>query len=234
MIWRASFPRGRRIKVAFIGFLPKEKSSHPRTNPHAPVTFHVNRESRAESMRHYESLFDFNTAGIEPAPVYFRAAVDTLMISGLDVFDDSEGLFESLFPTTRLQNIRFLELHNAFWDTTMYQKALLTHGDDRSELEEYLKGAEEEGVFTLLGKTLLHPRSLVTPRFSNLKRLKFVVDAAEFEVFLEDRFDVDRCLEETRAWYEREKELNPSVEIPDIDVRYERAGLFPNFRGYWW
>lgn len=88
-------------------------------------------------MRHYESLFGFNTAGTELAPVYFRAAVDTLMISGLDVFDDSEGVFESLFPTRRLQNIRFLELHNAFWDTTMYQKALLTHGDDRPELEAY-------------------------------------------------------------------------------------------------
>ena len=185
-------------------------------------------------MRHYEPLFGFNTAGIELAPVYFRAAVDTLMISGLDVFDDSEGVFESLFPTRRLQNIRFLELHNAFWDTTMYQKALLTHGDDRPELEAYLKGAEEVGGYTLLGKTLLHPRSLVMPRFPNLKRLTFVVDAGEFELYLEERIDVACCLEDTRAWYEREKELNPGVEIPGIDVRYDPVGHFPNLRGYWW
>jgi len=238
MIWRASFPPGRRIKVAFklCGYLCKGKYSQPQTTHPAPVTFHVNKESRAESMRHHESLFGFNTAGIEIAPVYFRAAVDTLMISELLVFDHSEGHLERLFPTMRLQNILFLELHNPCWvNKTLYQKALLTHGDDRSELEKYIKNVDETGWYSILGEALLHPQSLVMQRFPNLKRLTFVVDEEDMtRNHLNEEVQVERCLSEIRAWYEREKELNPSVEIPEIDVCHETVPLFHKMDDYWW
>lgn len=224
IIWRASFPPGRRIKVAW-----------GRTNHPAPVTFHINKESRAESMCHHESLFTFRRAGFELTPVYFRAAVDTLMISDLGVFDFEEGYLERRFPTMRLQNIRFLELHNPCWQhITMYQKALLTHGDDRSELEEYINGLYETESCAVYGRLLLHPRSLVMQRFPNLKRLTFVVDEED-----KDRNDlvaavhVERCLGDIRAWYKREKELNPGFEIPEIDVRHETVSLFHNRDGNW-
>jgi hypothetical protein len=117
-------------------------------------------------MRHHESLFGFNTAGIELAPVYFRVAVDALMVSQLGVFDFTDGHLEMLFPSMRLQNIRFLELHNPCWeDEKMYQKALLTHGDDWSELEECINGALRGHLYADLGKALLHPRRLVMQRF---------------------------------------------------------------------
>ena len=231
IIWRASFPPGRRIKVAFklCGYLCKGKYSQPQTTHPAPVTFHVNKESRAESMRHHESLFGFNTAGIELAPVYFRAAVDTLMISELLVFDHSEGHLERLFPTVRLQNILFLELHNPCWvNKTLYQKALLTHGDDRSELEKYIKNVDETGWYSILGEALLHPQSLVMQRFPNLKRLTFVVDEEDKykdRNYLVAAVHVERCLGDVRAWYKREKELNLGFEIPEIDVRHETVSL---------
>jgi hypothetical protein len=203
MIWRASFLPGRRIKVAFkrLGRLYDEKYSHPRTTHPAPVTFHVNKESRAESIRPHESLFGFNTAGIELAPVYFRAAVDTLMISELPVFDLSEGHLERLFPTMRLQNILFLELHNPCWVIkTMYEKALLSHGDDRSGLEEYIDGLDERDWHYDLAKALLHPRSLVMQRFPNLKRLTFVVDEEDMaRNYFNAEIQVKRCLKEIRA-----------------------------------
>lgn len=128
-------------------------------------------------MRHYELLFTFRSAGFELIPVYFRAAVDTLMICDLDVFDFTEGYLERRFLTMRLQNIRFLELHNPCWENiTMYQKALLTHGDNRSALEEYINGLHETERLAVLGRALLHPRNLLMQRFTNLKRLTFVVD----------------------------------------------------------
>jgi hypothetical protein len=238
MIWRASFPPGRRIKVAFkrLGRLYQEKYSHPRTTHPAPVTFHVSKESRTESMHHHESLFGFNTAGIELAPVYFRAAVDTLMISELLVFDYTEGHLESLFPTMRLQNILFLELHNPCWVIEpVYQKALLSHGDDRSGLEEYIDGLDEKDWHRDIAKALLHPRSLVMQRFPNLKRLTFVVDEEDIgRSYFSEEIQVKHCLREIRTWYELEKELNPGLEIPEIDVCHETVRLFHKMHEYWW
>ena len=187
-------------------------------------------------MRHHEPLFGFNTAGIELAPVYFRAAVDTLMISELAGLDISEGHLERLFPTMRLQNILFLEVHNPCWvNQTMYQKALLSHGDDRSWLEEYIDGLDEKDWHRDIAKSLLHPRSLVMQRFPNLKRLTFVVDEEDIgRNYFNDEIQVKRCLREIRAWYEREKELNPGLEIPEIDVCDETVRLFHEMDEYWW
>ncbi len=182
-------------------------------------------------MNHYSAS---NTAGIELAPVYFRAAVDTLMISELPVFDLSEGHLERLFPTMRLQNIFFLELHNPCWVIkTMYQKALLSHGDDRSGLEEYIDSLDEKDWHRDIAQALLHPRSLVMQRFPNLKRLTFVVDEEDIgRNYFNDEIQVKRCLREIRAWYEREKELNPPVEVPEIDVCHETVSFFHNMEEY--
>lgn len=129
MVWRASFPASRRIKVRMDY---KHHQKYWWYSHLTPVTFHVNKESRAESRCSHECLFEAYGSTSDLLPLYFRARVDTLIVSGIDVMNHSDCR-KTYFPRhmqSAYDKVRCLELYNACWPPIkMCQDAILMHND---------------------------------------------------------------------------------------------------------
>ncbi|KAE9374345.1 hypothetical protein N431DRAFT_464613 [Stipitochalara longipes BDJ] len=224
MIWRASFPVGRRIKV----LVAPEKVFKLWWYTHkTPVTFHVNRESRDESKRRHKCLFQPDSKGTIP-PLHFRSSVDSLMVKGLMVFS-LRCYLDCVFPDetrTGYEEIRCLELHNSCWPpTALFQRAVITH-DDKEGAEAVSEREKDTELFAPYGKDALNPSNFVMKLFPNLETLRFVLDAGGRLGLINKNRDFERCKRDLQAWYAKEKELRPLTKIPEIVARQESVTLF--------
>jgi hypothetical protein len=228
MIWRVSFPAGRRIKARVD---PERLRKFWRYTHRTPVTFHVNRESREESKRGYECIFEPETTGASIVPLYFRASVDSLMVSDFKVFGFT-CYFENVFLPEETkkehQKIRFLEIQNPCWpDLHLFRQALLLHevcSENTADFEEEAN-SEFGGWFS---RNILNTSNFMMTQFPNLEILSFIIDEEDELASDNKPRDIERCKRGLEEWYAREKELKAHVQIPEIEVRYERVSYFDN------
>jgi hypothetical protein len=221
---KALFPAGRRIKARVD---PARLCKFWRT----PVTFHVNRESRKESKRSYECIFNPETTGTSIVPLYFRASVDRLMVSDFKIFSFACYLEMVFLPEeTQMahQKIRFLEIQNPYWpDIPLFTQALLLHkAYSEDDADPRVEAISEFGAW--FSRNILNTSNFMMTQFPNLERLSFIIDEKD-ELGPDNKpRDIERCKRGLGEWYVREKELKPHIQIPEIEVRYERVSYFDN------
>jgi len=108
-IWTYSMPRGRLLKIREIPTLEA-----PTCHAAPPMTLFINRESRAESLSHYQLLFKDYTSLSDtfrrPTPIYFYPNADTIFFENQrfwTIAAQSRSLEEYGLNFNSIKSIRF-------------------------------------------------------------------------------------------------------------------------------
>lgn len=126
------------------------------------------------------------------------------------------------------QKIRFLEIQNPYWpDIPLLAQVLLLH-ETRSENDADPEEEANSEFGAWFSRNILNTLNFMMTQFPNLERLSFIIDE-EDELAPDNKpRDIECCKRGLGEWYVREKELKPHIQIPEIEVRYERVRYFNN------
>lgn len=223
MIWHAAFAHNRTVQVELS---PTFLILHSHTPP--PVTLHINRESRAQTLKFYIPL-------LEPCPmrpIYFHPALDTVYFHRHEC--DTLGFMQSTaYLTSRslagISKIQSLKLPKMYYGGQMQgwikfgspRRSLYGHGSfvepDRGGLR-FFHGLEELMLVSdtkILGSTnslgvLNHPATL----------LSLPPDYIILTLDTDER--IAEYVEAFRKFFDWEREKSPRCKIPEIVVKQRK------------
>jgi hypothetical protein len=223
MIWRAAFPRNRTIQVELS---PRFEILHSHTPP--PVTLHINRESRSETLKFYVSLLN----PCPRRPILFHPALDTVYFHRCKN-DPLLFMQHTTYLTSRslsgISKIQSLKIPKMYYGGQMQgwikfgtpRRSLYGHGNflepDRGGLR-FFHGLKELILVSdtkILGSVnylgiLNHPGTL----------LSLPPDDIIFTLDTEER--IEEYQQAFRDFFDWEREKTPRCKIPEVIVRQGR------------
>jgi hypothetical protein len=223
MVWRAAFPRKRTVQVELS---PSFVILHSHTPP--PLTLHINRESRLETLKFYIPLLD----PCPRRPIYFHPSLDTVCFhrregNPLGFMQSTAYLTKhSLSAISKIQSLKIPKIYyggqlQGWIKFGTQRRSLYGHGNfvepDRGGLR-FFHGLEELVLVSdtkILGSAnylgiLNHPDTL----------LALPPEDIIFTLDTEDR--IEEYVQAFRRFFEWEREECPDCKVPDIVVKQER------------
>lgn len=209
IIWRFSFPRGRKVHVKN----PENNRLNTRDNPNtlsfksrhqAPSTFRVNCESRTVSLKYYRVLLQ--NIHDTRRRIYFHPGLDTIFLP--DVYPVEQGhLFLRMSPKlcATFGQIQSLQMHHMWW--SRYRTAALGPIGDNMMDRELFEGFTVKDI-----RNVFYPG-----HFKNLHELHLIATQCH-NTFLSTADGIAQCTASILHLFTTKAKVDTDVMIPKITI----------------